>query len=500
MPTFRTLRLLVLTAGVLGATACQRDKPARTEQAAPALSDTLNLDSLDSAIGSQPSATPIRRDWHRLTKRTNPRAPLIVYRSVRRAPAGFDSTPPPGQATLFDVARKASEYFQIDPTKAAEVRGRDGTVVRIGAGTLVDAQQRPAKGPVWVELKECYSLAEMLTTNLSTLTDDGQPLQTAGMVLVRATATGRPLQVAAGRTVRLEMPATNDRPQPDMRLYYGTPTAPVRWVAAPEAAPEASSETIYADASPMPAFGKGPADLNRLIRYPREAVANGTQGVVFASFVVNEQGRVLRPRILRGLGSGCDEEVLRILRQTSGRWTPGQRQGEFVKVKMVLPIRFSFHPGQLSTADSSAPAARETAPVQETAQLSDAADEEEEAAPADRYVFRCAQLGWFNADRPWAGAGTATLLAPAEPNDATSLRLIFRGATPTVLAGQAVEGGYQFDKLPAGRRAVLVGLRYQGDIPYVAWQELTTGRTAPDSLEFRETTLAELEQRLEKLN
>ncbi|MBD2713628.1 energy transducer TonB [Microvirga sp. STR05] len=482
--------------------ACQPDKPASTEQRTPALADSLALDSLSDPVGAL-DTTPVRRDWHRLARPTRRNAPLIVYRSVRRAPAGLqDTAPPPGEATLFDLARKASEYFQIDPTQAAEVRGRDGTIVRISAGTLVDAQQKAATGPVWVELKECLTPAEMVLTNLSTTTTDGQPLQTAGMVFMKATAAGRPLQVAAGRTVRLELPAPNGRPLTDMRLYYGqSTTTPVRWEKAPEMAAPVSetAETIYTDARPMPAYGSGPADINRLIRYPQEALASRTQGVVFASFVVDEGGKVLNPKILYGLGHGCDEEVLRVLRQTSGRWTPGQRNGEFVKVKMMLPIRFSFNEGQLTATDST-PASGQEAPVMAAASLPTAASEEAAAAPepTDRYVFHCSQLGWFNADRPVSGATSSYQALSSETDATTSVRLVMRGATPSVLVGQPTETGYQFDNVPAGRRAILIGLRYQGGTPYLAWQETTTGQESTP-LEFQETTLEELERRLERL-
>ena len=495
MPTFRTPHLVALSTCLFAIlSSCQPDKPVRTEQVAPALADTLGLDSLANPVGAA-DTTPLRRDWHRLSKRTNPRAPLIVYRSVRQAPAGLNTNPPPGEATLLDLTRKASEYFQIDPNKAAEVRGRTGTVVRLAAGTLVDANQRPATGTVWVELKECYTPAEMVLTNLTTLTTDAEPLQTAGMVLVRATAAGQPLQVATGRTLRLEMPALQGQPLPNMRLYYGQGATPVRWVAAPDATMPASLETVYTDARPMPAYGSGPADINRLVRYPHEAMVSQTQGVVFASFVVDESGRVQNPRILRGLGHGCDEEVLRVLRQTSGHWTPGQRDGKFVKVKIVLPIRFSFQPGQLSTDTTRL---NLTASTVSSPDPGGTSPEPAEATPTDRYVFHCAQLGWFNADRALSG-GSTTLVAAATPDEATTVRLVLPGATPTVLAGEAGEDGYQFEKLPAGRRAVLVGLRYQGGVPYLAWQETTTGQHPTIALDFRETTLEELERRLEQL-
>lgn len=473
---------------------CQPDKPARTEQTSPALADTLGIDSLTNPIGAADTTTS-RRDWHRLSKRTNPRAPLIVYRSVRQAPAGLDTSSPPGETTLLDLTRKASEYFKIDPTQVAEVRGRTGTVLRLAAGTLVDANQRPATGPVWVELKECYTPAEMVLTNLTTLTIDAELLQSAGMVLVRATAAGQPLQVAAGRTLRLEMPAPQGEPLPNMRLYYGQGTTPVRWVAAPEAAAPTSLETIYTEARPMPAYGSGPADINRLVRYPHEALVSQTQGVVFASFVVDESGRIQKPHILRGLGHGCDEEVLRVLRQTSGHWTPGQRNGEFVKVKMVLPIRFSFQPGQLSTDTTRLNLTASTASSLEPAAST---EEPTESIPTDRYVFNCSQLGWLNVDRPLSGSST-TLVAAPTPDEATAVRLVLLGDTPTVLTGEIVEGGYQFGKLPAGRRAVVVGLRYQGGVPYMAWQETTTGQETSSPLEFHETTLEELERQLERL-
>ncbi|UOG74694.1 energy transducer TonB [Hymenobacter tibetensis] len=493
MVVFRTFFLPALSVGLLLISGCQPDKPTRTEQAAPALADILNLDSLAEPVGTA-DTTPVRRDWHRLTKPTNPRAPLVVYRSTQRIPTGLVASTPPGEATLFDVTRKASEYFQIDPTKAAEVRGRAGTVLRLAAQTLVDANQRPATGPVWVELKECYTAAEMVLTDLATLTTNNEPLQSSGMVLVRATAAGQPLQLVAGKTMRLEMPASKGHLLTGMELYYGQGAAPVRWVAAPKAAAVAATETIFTDAQPMPAYGRGPADINQLVRYPREAMVSQVQGVVFASFVVDESGRVQKPVILRGIGHGCDEEVLRVLRQTSGHWTPGQRNGEFVKVKMVLPIRFSFKPGQLSFDSSQVSLTASTEPTSEPAISEPAPD----APPTDRYVFNCSQLGWLNIDRP-LNSGTAMLVASTTPDQATTVRLLLPGTTPSVLTGKATDDGFQFENLPAGRRAVLVGLRYQGSVPYLAWQETTTGQASTAPLEFRETTLEELERRLDRL-
>ncbi len=170
--------------------ACQPEQAAEETTAppvSPALADTLAYDSLDTPL----AATPVKRDWHRVEKPTRRRAPLVVYRSSR--PPQDETPPPPAEPRLQDLTLKPSEYFQIDPTKAAEVRGQEGTIVRFPAGALVDGRQQPVTGTVWVELKECYSGSSMLLSNLLTETEAGRPLELSGAVLVRASAHGQQL-------------------------------------------------------------------------------------------------------------------------------------------------------------------------------------------------------------------------------------------------------------------------------------------------------------------
>ncbi|UOQ73495.1 hypothetical protein [Hymenobacter cellulosilyticus] len=173
-------RLLFYSLSLLAATSCQREKPVQSEastpvETAPALADSLPETPASGAVSS--------RSWHQLARRTSRSAPLVVYRQgVLRAPGGTDTTAlPPSEARLHDLTLKASEYFKIDPTQPAEVHGREGTVVRIPAGALVDNSNRTAANPVWVEMKECYSVADMLLSNLTTVTPDGELLESGGL-------------------------------------------------------------------------------------------------------------------------------------------------------------------------------------------------------------------------------------------------------------------------------------------------------------------------------
>lgn len=49
------------------------------------------------------------------------------------------------------------------------------------------------------------------------------------------------------------------------------------------------------------------------LRYPEEARAAGIEGKVTVGYQVTDNGVVLNPHIIKGLGYGCDEEALRII-------------------------------------------------------------------------------------------------------------------------------------------------------------------------------------------
>lgn len=79
--------------------------------------------------------------------------------------------------------------------------------------------------------------------------------------------------------------------------------------------------------------------IGRNIRYPAEAVEAKAEGKVYVQFVVNEQGYVRSPRILKGLGYGTDEEALRVVLGMP-RWTPARQNGKPVSALYNLPISF----------------------------------------------------------------------------------------------------------------------------------------------------------------
>lgn len=78
------------------------------------------------------------------------------------------------------------------------------------------------------------------------------------------------------------------------------------------------------------------------LKYPAKARRMGVSGKVFVQFVVNEKGQLTQLEIIKGIGAGCDDEVIRLL-TAAPRWKPGKQRGIPVKVKQVLPISFMMN-------------------------------------------------------------------------------------------------------------------------------------------------------------
>lgn len=80
------------------------------------------------------------------------------------------------------------------------------------------------------------------------------------------------------------------------------------------------------------------------IRYPAQARRLGLEGRVFVQFVVAKDGSLQNIEVIKGIGSGCDEEAIRIL-TLSPNWKPAKQRGKPVKQRIVLPIFFKMYKG-----------------------------------------------------------------------------------------------------------------------------------------------------------
>ncbi|RLD23607.1 MAG: energy transducer TonB [Bacteroidetes bacterium] len=108
---------------------------------------------------------------------------------------------------------------------------------------------------------------------------------------------------------------------------------------------EEDTEEIFVivEESPVPIGGMGAfyQYVNDNIKYPIQALSMNIEGKVFIQFVVGKDGSLTNIIVIRGIGGGCDEEAIRIVKGAPD-WNPGKQRGKPVKVKMVLPITFKI--------------------------------------------------------------------------------------------------------------------------------------------------------------
>ncbi len=85
----------------------------------------------------------------------------------------------------------------------------------------------------------------------------------------------------------------------------------------------------------------GIASVQQRIKYPELARNAGIEGRVVVQFVVTSTGEIENPRVVRGIGGGCDEAALNALKYA--KFQPGYQRGRPVNVSYSLPITFSLN-------------------------------------------------------------------------------------------------------------------------------------------------------------
>lgn len=77
------------------------------------------------------------------------------------------------------------------------------------------------------------------------------------------------------------------------------------------------------------------------LRYPASAVENCIQGVVYVCFVVDKDGSIVEPYVVRPVDPALDREAMRVI-QHMPQWQPGTKNGEPVRVQYTLPFTFKL--------------------------------------------------------------------------------------------------------------------------------------------------------------
>ncbi len=81
--------------------------------------------------------------------------------------------------------------------------------------------------------------------------------------------------------------------------------------------------------------------LEENLRYPQQALKNQVEGKVTIQFTIGTSGQLSDFRVIRGIGFGCDEEVIRLIKQ-GPKWSPTKKDEEPVRDRAKVRMRFAL--------------------------------------------------------------------------------------------------------------------------------------------------------------
>ena len=102
-------------------------------------------------------------------------------------------------------------------------------------------------------------------------------------------------------------------------------------------------DIIHVSVEVMPEFPGGTAALMKYlgsnIKYPTISQEAGSQGKVIVQFVVDKDGAISNPEVVRGIDPYLDKEAIRVI-SSMPKWKPGVQNGKKVRVKYTVPVVF----------------------------------------------------------------------------------------------------------------------------------------------------------------
>lgn len=109
----------------------------------------------------------------------------------------------------------------------------------------------------------------------------------------------------------------------------------------PKLPEEKKPEKIETVVDQVPEFENMGQYISRNLHYPALAREMETKGIVYITFVVEIDGSVSNVEVLKGIGDGCEQEAMRVIKNMP-KWKPGINHGKLVRVQCNLPVKFTL--------------------------------------------------------------------------------------------------------------------------------------------------------------
>jgi TonB family protein len=410
----------------------------------------------------------------------NRRAEIFIYSSQT------------GEDKNSQFCNKELQFYEIDNSRDTIIYGKDGTLIILPANSIISHVDSGSK-VYEIVLAEYYTLSDILFNQLTTRTNS-EILETRGMINLKILKEGEVCCVNKETPIRIGFPKS-EKSDDEMSLFYGKPDQDnqIIW----EKSNTSDSSHLYnIIVEEMPQFPGGESArinyLMRNIQYPKLAKEKGIQGSVYVSFIVLSDGNITDAKILRGIGGGCDEEALRVVKNMA-KWKPGRQNGKTVDVLYNMQINFCLDGGSRYAGNPFQSRYRIPEPI------NDSTFKKSDLNKINAYIFDVLSLGWINCDR---------FINDRSPKVNVNVRLKVNGDVTTylifkkyksVLGGTYKNGLYTFNQIPKNEKIIIVGILKSRDKYYFSCKNVTTSMDIENLDIFEELSFDDLEARIQDL-
>jgi hypothetical protein len=381
---------------------------------------------------------------------------------------------------LFAKTQQTPQEFCIYANKDTVIKGAQGTVIYIKAGTFMD--ETNTTDCVTLRLKEFFSKSDMLLENLTT-TSNGHPLESAGMIYIEAVKDGKNYNVRPGKDLIISTPS--DSYFPGALIFSGDSNAHdsiMNWTV---------NNNSLLNNLPMdqliPCGGvisdgttRCPFFFCKINRFfsglfgsntstPTPARTNSNSDVLIQTrfncedldSLFNEYGVTDVEALIDAMNAELYEKY-----GVDNLWDLNRA----LKAEKIENIEASF--------------GKRTIPLNDLSY----------------YIYNTRDLGWINCDAFMdVSRWNKTVVSINEkPSQNIDVKLVFKD-NRTVLPATDVDGKITFQGVPKDYEAWIVAIKYVDGSPLLALKEITIAKET-HQLEFEELTLNQLNEKLTVLD
>ncbi|MFP2995091.1 energy transducer TonB [Spongiivirga sp. MCCC 1A20706] len=414
----------------------------------------------------------------------------------------------------FDPIRKSPETFVVDNEKGMSITCKEGTKLSFQKHAFINKKTgKLVRGKINLKVEEYYKMNDIVLADLTT-TSNGDMLETGGMLHIAAEKNGQELALDPMKSMRVEFPIKEKKEA--MQLFLGEENEDgINWVIK-EVEKEEELEDVdvpLALVEEVPVFpscedvvrAQQRACFNSKIRSfivnnlntkLAESMGIADRQRVYLNFVIDTTGSIQRIRS-RGDYTILNQEAERVI-SLLPKINPGVQRGRKVNVPFSIPIDFNLNSSNVISGPDRLFRRRKSDSVSRSKfQASiESKDPSRLSNPEiNAYIFSGTKLGWINCDR--FRRTNQKMMVKIKDAEGSKIKLIFKNIR-SVLPGNVLSNAVDFGSVPSNTPALLFALKKIDGKFYMATKEITTAKGLELDLDFKEMSLKQLRQAVEK--